>query len=182
MEKNYIKYLVIGLVLTAFAVSIYYISTKPEKTFISLSLSEDNKVSNFTEYPFYDTILKVGLSEMGLRDISVTVKPLTDMAKENAELQGITLEAHLREFLGEYYLFMNESSRDRSIEIIGHELIHLDQYNSKRLVYENDTLIWDNKKIARTEIPYDERPWEIEATSQGRELAEKIRNILYDKN
>ena len=182
MEKKYVEYIIISLVVTALAVGIYLISNNEDKPFVQVELNEDNSVSNNTKFYFYDTIMNVGLSELGLKNISVTIQPLTEKSKQDADAQGITLEAHLREYSGIYYLFMNESSKDQSIEIISHELIHLEQYESKRLVFENDTLTWNNQKFSRAEIPYDDRPWEIEAFSKGKDLAQKVRNILYNKD
>lgn len=70
-------------------------------------------------------------------------------------------------------------SRRESIEIIAHEIIHILQYNSSDLMYENSILIWKGEEFTVNSFSYDNRPWEIEAFSKGSSLANQIEGILY---
>lgn len=180
MEKNYLgKLLLIVSPIAIVGLIIYFVVTSQEKTFQKVELNYNNTVFNFTETKYYDTIILVGLDQLGLNAININVQPLTLEAKLDFQNQGGDLLAHIREFNGTYFLYISENSRDQSIKIIAHELIHLDQYNSQRLIYKNGEVFWNNKKFDLTEILYEQRPWEDDAYSRGTELESKIRSILY---
>jgi predicted metallopeptidase len=73
-------------------------------------------------------------------------------------------------------------SRDEAIKVLSHELIHLKQYYTKKLILEKDKVIWDGREVYQNEInetKYEQRPWEAEAFAGQRGLENKIREILY---
>lgn len=169
-----------GIILTVIAFFIIYSAiTYKQPTLKTVELDDkSNLVFNQTEHLFYDTIILTGLEILGIQDVGVTVQPITENAKKDFASQGGELSAHIREYLGSYYLFIDETSKIETIDIISHELIHLKQYESGRLKYSNDTLTWDGKSYTRTEIPYGQRPWEIDAEKKEIELSEKIKQVL----
>ena len=180
MKTKLYPYLVGAVVVSAIAIGIYYSEKQESKPFVQTEIEDkSNTVFNNTNLSFYDTIIYTGLSILGVESVGVTVEGLSDGAKQNFAKQGGTLSAHLREFYGSYYLYIEPSSKQESIDVIAHELIHLVQYKSGKLSYSNDTLTWNNEKFHKFEIPYGERPWEIEADDKGSELASKIKQKLY---
>lgn len=168
------------MVVSALAVGIYYSEKQESKPFVQTEVEDkSNSVFNNTTLGFYDTIILTGLNILGVEGVGVTVEPVSTKAKEVFASQGGELAAHIREFYGSYYLYIEPSSKKESIDVIAHELIHLTQYNSGQLSYANDTITWNGKKYHKYEIPYGERPWEIDAEEKGVVLASKIKQKLY---
>ena len=166
---------ILGLILFL----VINVSAK-EEYFNQVELSENNIITNSNGVAFYDTIISVGLDEAGLYGISVVVSELTSGAKE--QFTSGELKAHVRYFNGIFYLFLDKNDRRESIEIISHEIIHMVQYNSGQLIYENGELYWEGQKYDLENMDYDNRPWERDAFSGETDLGVKVSNKLYNKN
>ena len=180
MKTKLYPYIIGAVVVTAIAIGIYYSETSKPKSIVPVEIEDkSNLVFNFTSQSYYDTIILTGLQILGIQDVGVTVEPLSDKAKENFAKQGGELAAHLREYYGSYYLYIDPAPLNEAIDVIAHELIHLKQYNTSELVFKNDTLTWRNKIYERNELSYGERPWEIDADEKGNELAKQIKEKLY---
>jgi len=52
-----------------------------------------------------------------------------------------------------------------------HEMVHIDQYVTGRLVRAHGKAYWRGQEIS-DDVPYLERPWEIEAEQMALEMAE----------
>ena len=179
MKKSNL-YIVLGVIIVLIIILMVYLSTKEEKPFNQVQLdTQTNFVSNNTEFDYYDTIVYVGLKELGLEGIDITISPLSETARQNFQSSGGDLYAHLRELNGKYYLFILPSSKSQSMTIISHELIHLTQYHSKRLTYDNGNVTWEGREYGVEEISYNLRPWEDEAFQMEGELSNRITKILY---
>lgn len=61
---------------------------------------------------------------------------------------------------------------DEMISTILHEMVHVWQYVSKRMVQNWVHEVRFAKQVYSTEMPYDDRPWEIEAHRKEKELKE----------
>jgi hypothetical protein len=182
MKKNIVKYLIIFSCAVFLSILIFYISNYEEPTFNQVELNEENTIHNFTNTSYYDTIIHLGLNELQIKNISVVINRIHENARKDFELQGGgILGAHLKELNNNFYLYLDEFDKSMTIDVISHELIHLEQYYSKRLKYENDSLTWNGERFGRTELQYENRPWEIEAYRKEKELSKKIKNILYEK-
>ena len=79
------------------------------------------------------------------------------------------------------FLIELNSNQDISEMIctLAHELVHVEQNVSKRLVYKFDKDVnkllvnWEGKHLGESsQIPYRERPWEVEAFSKEQILAD----------
>lgn len=179
MKTRNIILIVCSLLLLGFIV--YFFSKTEDVKFRTIQLNKmSNSVTNNTIYEYYDTILYIGLNKLNLDNIDLSVIPLSEEAKRDFANQGGDLTAHLREFMGNYYLYIDDISKNKSIEVLSHELIHLQQYDSGILSYKNDTLTWKGQKYSRTEIPYDNRPWENEAFDKGNVLSSAIEKELIE--
>ena len=180
MNKTSTRILIITLIILLLGVLIVLINeNNKDQPFKDIVLPESSLVLNKTEYLYYDTIIKVGLNEIGLKDINLGVYPLSLQSKSNFISNGEVLKAHLREQSGLYYLFIENTNKNESISIISHELIHIEQYHTKKLIYGNGLLLWDQKPYDLLQIQYSDRPWEVEAFKKGRVLEEKLKNILF---
>lgn len=154
------------------------IKNQKETYFKQIKLDTFNLVFNNTEHEYIDTILNVGLTELNLKNIVVTVIPLNENTKRSFQSNG-ELKAHIREQDGYYYIWIDELNRYENIEVLSHELIHLKQYYDKRLVLDGNTPIWLGKEYSLESVPYESRPWEIEAFSNEKELKNKIEKVLF---
>jgi hypothetical protein len=138
-------------------------------------------VANRTEDNYLDSVVYVGLNELGMDSLAITIRPITDEVKQQFDSEG-TLKAHILGRGRQYIIFLDDMGRDESIKVLSHELIHLRQYVTQKLILHKNEVIWDGKVISGYEVSeskYNDRPWEIEAFAEQRQLENKIRNILY---
>lgn len=152
-----------------------------EQTFKQFDIETTNMVANRTEDNYLDSVVYVGLNELGMDSIAVTIRPITDEVKQQFDSEG-TLKAHILGRGRQYIIFLDDMGRDESIKVLSHELIHLRQYVTQKLILHKNEVIWDGKVISEykvSESKYNDRPWEIEAFAEQRQLESKIRNILY---
>lgn len=157
------------------------IGTYQEQTFKQFDIETTNMVANRTEDNYLDSVVYVGLDELGMDSIAVTIRPITDEVKQRFDSEG-TLKAHILGRGKQYIIFLDDMSRDESIKVLSHELIHLRQYVTQKLILHKNEVIWDGEVISEhkvSELEYDKRPWEMEAFAEQRRLENKIRNILY---
>lgn len=179
--KNTILFLILFGILI---VVILFLSKQvKDKPFNPVVLDNSTTmINNFTEFEYYDTVIHVGLEELGLKNIVINISTLSEEAQENFRSQGgQDLAAHIRERNGYYYLFISPNNRLQQIRVISHELIHLQQYHSKDLIYKNDTVIWKNDLYILSNKQYSERPWEDDAYQREGDLEKKIKNTLYSE-
>jgi hypothetical protein len=175
--------MVIVLLLTLLGLLIYFSSKIEHSNFNTINFDDDSTiVYNKTGIQYYDTIIKVGLHELGIKNIEITVDVVPETSQKKFEQQGgEKLVAHLREYLGNYFLFIIPNDRNTQINVIAHELIHLKQYEEKDLIYENNVLTWKGVQYDLYQNLYNDRPWEDDAYSKELELETKIKNVLYSK-
>jgi len=176
MKKKLLLIICATLIVVA-VIFLIFKSPKQERYFNKVELNNNNNISINVNQPYYDTIISIGLDEMNLRDIRVVVLELSDNHK--SQFNG-DLKAHIRYHEDVYYLFIGEYNRENSIDILSHEIIHISQYYSGKLNYENNVIKWDDRVYQLNDIQYEDRPWEIEAFSQEKELSNKIENRLYN--
>ena len=152
-----------------------------EQTFNRINIETTNMVANRTDRDYLDSIVYVGLNELNLDSVAITIRQISPdvQARFDSESQ---LKAHIIGKENQYIIFVDELSRDEAIKVLSHELIHLKQYYTKKLILEKDKVYWDGREIYQTEInetEYERRPWEAEAFAGQRGLETKIREILY---
>jgi len=98
--------------------------------------------------------------------------------------RGMRLEDGTRgsvTYAGPKYLFMVLDSGldiERLVLTIAHEMVHVKQYARGQIRHKfgSKTYYWMGKKVVRKQ--YYEQPWEIEAFSKERVLANKIFQII----
>lgn len=179
MNKKNLLLGIISVVVLIAIVILISANKNEEEYFNQVELSENNFVLNSTELSYYDTIIKVGLDAAGLKGISVNVLEISDVSKNAFDGE---LKAHIKLFNGQYYLFIDKFDRIDAIEIISHEIVHIDQYNSTNLIYESGTIIyWLGKEYDVANLDYDRRPWEQDAFDRQGIIQQSINRTLYTK-
>lgn len=164
--------------MLAFVVIIFLITkANQDKPFNKVTFIESNFVRNKTNMQYLDTLVLAGLHALEIDKTSILILPL------NVATSGeIELKAHIRQVENGYIIFIKDVDRNSNIEIISHELIHLQQYRSGDLTVNllTNELIFDKKVYQVNNLPaYDARPWETEAFIKQEDLKIKIKNILY---
>jgi hypothetical protein len=175
------KFLILLLVLLLLGGLIWLLSTSKPVVYQPVTLSETNGILNTTPYPYLDTVVDVGLTELGVAGLNVLVQPMSDRIRTQFEREeGAALEAYIAEWLDGYVICVNgDLGHNRAIDIMAHELWHLSQYQSKRLVLLGGSeVLWLGTRYDVLTLPYAERPWEREAFREQGPLARAIRQQL----
>ena len=152
-----------------------------EQTFNRIDIQTTNLIANRTDRNYLDSIVYVGLNEMNLDSVAITIRQISPEVQAMFDSNS-QLKAHIIGKGNQYIIFVDEMSRDEAIKVLSHELIHLKQYYTKKLILEKDKVYWDGKEIYQREInetKYEQRPGEAEAFNGQRGLENKIREILY---
>lgn len=136
-------------------------------------------VYNTTDQEFLDTIIYVGLEHLDINDVIVILKPLE---KTEQIEDGGTLKAHIVGRDKQYIIYIDELGRKEAITVISHELIHLKQYYTGRLIVKNKMITWQHNSLPIEEwllVSYNNRPWEQEAFQEQGKLRDHIVFELY---
>lgn len=174
--KHILLQVILGVILIGVIVLISVKARATEEPFKQIELSNNNSITNTVSIPYLDTIMSVGLDEMGIAGITLVISDLSDASKN--QFNG-ELKAHIRYFNGVYYLFTDKFGRNESIEVISHEIIHIFQYNTGKLYYdESGQVFWDGEAFDLENVEYDKRPWERDAFSQSGKLYSRIHDKL----
>lgn len=175
MKKTYLK--IISAILVVCLVFFFLlIGRASDRPFNQVVLPDVNFITNGSLPSYYDTIISVGLDQAGIKDLNVVVNTLSDGAKEQFEGQ---LKAHIRNLNGTFYLFISDLDREDAIRVISHEIIHIQQYISGDLVYDENGLFWKGQNIDLEKVEYQEREWEIEAFRKENQLINSVEQILW---
>jgi len=175
------RFFVLLLALLLLGGLIWLLSTSKPVVYQQVTLSETNGILNTTPYPYLDTVVDVGLTELGVVGLNVLVQPMSDRIRTRFEdEEGAALEAYIAEWLDGYVICVNgDLGRKRAIDVMAHELWHLSQYQSKRLVLLGGSeVLWLGTRYDVLTLPYAERPWEREAFREQGPLARAIRQQL----
>lgn len=178
MKKNKIIWVILGVILLGL---IIYLSTRKVKEFNDLDFPITNVVTNKTSQEFLAPIIKTGLYELKIDLVYVIIQPISSLQKSNGlGDENFELKATLVGNRTQYIIYVGNMDRTEAINVISHELIHLSQYYSGKLIKtkELNSVEWNGEIYDVTKIPYMERPWEIEAFNKEKELASEIRNLL----
>ena len=173
-NKWTIGFIIFGLIL----VIIVLIVSREEETFKTIELSNKNFVLNQGSRPYLDTIIQVGLDKMGIEGHTMLIK---EQERKQDLGDEFSSEAFIMYKNNQSIIFIKPSlTRTKSIKILSHELVHLQQYLDERLiVFENGYVCWENDTLDFRQIPYDKRPWEREAFNYSPILEEDIKKVLY---
>jgi len=158
-----------------------------EREFEDIEFETTNTVYNTANKDFYDEVVQVGLREMSMDSIVVSIKQITQSSKDNFDIDT-ELRAHILpngSRGNNYVIWIDDMGRFESIVVLSHELIHLSQYQNKELIIEEDGIVWKRIKFTYQDISYMDyrtRPWERDAFNKEKTLRFKIQDILYGDN
>jgi hypothetical protein len=174
------KNIVIGiLVIILIGFLIYLISNQKERTFKRVTLSHNNIITNKTSKSYLDTLVSEGLDVLGLKGEYVIIKDMNPSLKgslgPDTELRAFIVGEH-----NQYTIYISDLNREESLTILSHELIHLQQYSSGRLIrMEDNFMMFDGDAYNVNDVPYKKRPWEIEAFNNETDLKIKVGELLF---
>lgn len=172
------KHWVIGLVLFLLGLVIW-LATRPERTFVDYQFKETNQVFNLHETVWMDTIVQAGLDQLGIEDQLVIIRTQRASRELGDDLET---EAYIQTNGQQYVIWIRPGlSREKAISVLAHELIHLKQYQTQKLMVLNGArVVWDGEIIDDiTQIAYHTRPWEREAFELAPDLAKQIKKRLW---
>lgn len=148
------------------------------KEFKEMSIPIKNSVLDRTKTSYLKTIVDVGLYELDIDSSYVIISKMPESMK-NSIGDEFEMKASIIGEGKQFMMYVDDMDRMEAIKIISHELIHLEQYQSGRLVKLDDNkVLWEGKVLDVKKIPYMKRPWEIEAHKKDNELEKKIKNML----
>jgi hypothetical protein len=176
--KNYLKIIIAVLVVALLSFIIWKAVVYKEPAFKTVILNPSNLTRNYTDMKYLDTIVRVGLNELNMKDIGVIIRPMGSI-KNLENFKDLDIEAYIVGSGKIYTIYIKNSNRSESITIISHELIHLLQSNTNQLVIDKGVIFWMGEEVDIKKVPYAERPWEIEAFSKEGDLKNKIESKLY---
>jgi hypothetical protein len=181
MKTTIKKYAGIIFLILLLIFGIYKLTTLKEKTFKIVNFEKRNFIQNKTDKSYLDTIIHIGMNELGIDGTYIIIKPLTEETKKQFSNE-LELKAHIKGLGKQYVIWVDDMDREESILVFSHELIHLRQYYNGKLVVSNNLIKWNEQIIPVNElsnIDYNTRPWEIEAFQEQRYLENDIRKFLY---
>lgn len=176
MKNNIIK-IVIGVILLLVLLFLISRLRSEDEPFKQIDLPTNNLITNNIYPMYYDTVLMVAMDQMGISGHSVIINKLTDGAKNQFDGE---LKAHIRYHNGIFYLFADDFNRRESIEVLCHEVIHIQQYTTGNLIYEDGFVIWLGEPIELNSREYEQRPWENDAFLRQGELIGNVEKVLYN--
>jgi len=181
MKKKWI--IIIVAILAIIIATIIIITTCKEKKVNHFEFPSTLTASNYTNYERADTITMVILNRIfNIDTMQISIhKMVMDMGNDELEtwafIQKNPFVPH------NYYIFIKDGSLPMSLEqLLSHELIHLKQIESGILVVTGgDGYYYDGKYFKFSEVPYNQRPQEIEAFKNQNEVLRKLNDLLYSK-
>lgn len=186
MEKHTNKIIaIVGIILL---ILFLWKAFSTEEPYNKVVLLHANNILNETGMTYIDTTVSVGLNAAGVVGANVIIKELTPevMGKFNQDQLGVELYGAIVGSRYNFILYIRDVSRFEAVKIVAHEIIHLMQYRSARLmVLPPDRVIWEDDTLTSDDIyniPYVDRPWEREAFDGEDGLSDKMEQILYGKN
>ena len=176
--------LILGVILgLIIGIILYFTFTYDEKYFNEVELPKTPYVVNNSNMSYMDTIVAVGIQQLELKPVSVMIKNMTNETRP-PNIEGNITEAYIigDPKLGQYLIFVSNMNREKAIKILAHELVHLKQYETGKIVMneERSTLTWNGKTYTVDNLPlYENRGWELEAEREAVSLRTKIKSKLY---
>lgn len=181
MKNKYII-LIIVLFLLLIGYGIYRSQKQDKIPFNKVDLTEmENVVINFSTIPYIDTITYVGLERLGIKNKHVMIFDIKPHMVTGI-LDGHTVNGFVIQPNDTLYQIFIKSKLDRfrHIRLMSHELIHIHQtYSGRLIIIDGNNACWDGVHYVVDEVNYHDRPWEIHAYKEEIRLGREISNILY---
>ena len=139
-------------------------------------LNTNNKIVNLTKFDKIEENLSKALLYLEIEGLVISIH---EVPKELLYIEnGITVNGFvIQENNCSFYLFLSPLlESDYLIEVLAHEVIHINQYYMKKLIsISYEEVYWNDSLIQVSKTNYIDRPWEIEAFNGQHCLYEKIK-------
>lgn len=178
--KNKIKILLIVLTISSFLFFvIYLVNSSLNKPFdIKEYNTRSNHILNLSNVEYANDIIYAGLDELDIDSVNVIVATFPDkLSNKLLQSADLHVDALITYDNGMYMIYIKNSSQSRLTKVLSHELIHLKQMRTGRLVNKKTHIEWEGKPYKN--IPYEQREWEDEAFNGQYQLKQRIFNRLY---
>jgi len=183
MKKSRWFFIVLAIV-AIIIVAIIIINIRREKRVNHFEFPPTMQVENYTKYKRADTLAMIILNKIFLFDtIKLNIYYMNrDMSTDEREVAGFIqknpFEPH------SYNIFTKKGGLPISIKrFLSHELIHLEQMEMGDLIQFQDQIkiVFKGDTIYFSQVPYDERPYEIEAHLMDDSIEKGLNKLLYRK-
>lgn len=133
-----------------------------------------NKIINKLDNPFLDTLFHVGMDELDIKNYKVYLLPFTN----KFNIDEYEVEAYTIFYKNDttFIIFLKDNP---NINIISHELLHMKQYSDSLLRVDGEFITYNGILYNINELPYNKRPWEIDAFNEDKELEYKLKKLLF---
>ena len=179
MKKKSVIIIVISLILLI----LLFLYLGREKKMNHFDFPDTVIVNNYTDFNEIDTILKVitnKIMDIDTIQIDIFITPI-DMNTDKYEIYGYTFPNLFEK--NKYYIFLGRTFPRSMIKtLLSHEMVHIQQYMDGSLVYPGSDkyyLEYMGDKIYFIDIPYNKRPYEIEAFEKEKIIRKELNKILY---
>ena len=175
--------IILGVIMATIIGLILYFIMKPseEGFFNEITLPTNTYIRNRTGQTYLDTIVSVGIAELNLYPKVVSIE-FFDPSMINTD-DDMEYQAHIIGENGQYIIYVVDMSRSKAIQVLSHELIHLEQMELGKIVVnrEENTITWKGVEYTEHTVPdYSVREWEIDAERRSSSLRKVIKSILYE--
>lgn len=182
--SKFIKVLVLLLILIISFLMIRSMFKDSDPPFRSdLVITPVHDIRNWSSIQYADTVLHIALEVLRLdKEITIFIHDMQPPHFRITPTQSGTLRGFVHVLSGkDYQIFLDSSlSRQVIIETLAHELIHIDQFRSGRLVeLSNQEVLFRDQVYEVSSIDYEDRPWEREAFRHQRPIQRHILNRVY---
>ena len=177
------KFIIIGIVVLDITLLVILL-VRRERNVNVYEFPPTLVVNNLTTHKNANTYSKIILNKVYDYDtitLNIYYAP-KDYSVEEYEVLGFIQK---NRFEPHYYnIFLKKGTLSLSIKnILSHELIHLHQMEIGDLISIPDTslIIHKGDTISLLDVPYNKRPFEIEALSQDNKVLKELNHLLYSK-
>jgi len=166
-------------VMTVIAIRNLVLENRDVKSFASWNFPESYDIQNNTDYRA-DTICMYLANLQGLDTLNLIIVYIPEHVKEK-EVEYSSFVQMIPFKKNQFILMLKRDgiSFSKLKIILAHEFIHMEQYISGDLVAYTNFVIYKGEDVYLKEIPYDERPFELDALSEGSKLLKKLNHVLY---
>lgn len=140
-----------------------------------LEYEKNNFVISKVDEDYYTDIIHIGLNKLCIEGITVMVRD----GNTYPDLPELTLRAFIKNSGNQFVIYVFNLDKNEVIEVLAHELIHLEQYYSGRLLEIDSVIFFEDGVFFTNSLPhYYDRPWEVEAFAKQFELETYIKDIV----
>jgi hypothetical protein len=183
-EKTVRNWLIFGIIVIILAFIFVLTEPKEEQPKPVFTFPASMVVQNYSGKSYIDTIAMVTLYNiMEYDSINLSIHDMPyNMSTPTHDIAGyMTVNPYQRHV---YFLFVDpQCTTVSNIDLIAHEMVHIQQYESGDLKYlmDNSGVIYKGDTIRSEDVPYDKRPHEIDAFAQERILAKSLNKMIYNR-